>query len=253
LIPQRAENGVFSAQMRCEVNVMAHDFIPSREAELLNWSRNFREQISAAPGSFGLTPPQAAAYAALDDAYAAAFALARSPNTNSKANIVAKNSAKTALKAYARMLARLVRATPGVTNDQRGQLGLTVPDTDLTPVRRPSDPPVLMLRPSIGRVVRIRLRDKIAPTRRGKPPGVAGAAVFSCVAEMPLTRLADWSFEGNATRPLYEIDIDGGVPAGARVWIAAYWYNTRGKCGPLSSPIAIRVQDGVGRFGAAAA
>jgi hypothetical protein len=69
---------------------------------------------------------------------------------------------------------------------QRVQLGLTVVDEELTPVARPSDPPKLSLLPSFGRTVRVRLRDMSSPDRRGKPDGVAGAAVFSYVGEQPV-------------------------------------------------------------------
>ena len=224
---------------------MAHDFIPSREADLLDWSRNFRERINANPAQYGLTAAQASEYAALDDAYAEAYRLAHEPNTRTSVQITAKNEAKKAVTANARMLARIVRATPGISNTQRGELGLTVPDAELTPVPRPSDPPLLWLVPSADRVVRVRLRDKAAPTRRGKPPGVAGAAMLSCVADEPPARLADWTFHGNATRPTYAIQFDAQTPAGAKVWIAAYWYNTRGQSGPLSTPISVRMQDGI--------
>src|SRR5262245_13212331 len=120
-----------------------HDFIPARENELLAWTRNFRDQVSPDPGSFGLTAAQVADYAVLFDSFQAGFANACNPGTNSKSNIAAKNQAKAALKANARMLARIVRATPEVDNAQRSKLGLTVPDPHLTPVQVPSEPPLL--------------------------------------------------------------------------------------------------------------
>jgi hypothetical protein len=178
--------------------------------------------------------------------------LAQEPTTRTPVQIKKKNEAKKALKAGARMLARIVRATPGVTNAERAQLGLTVVDEELTPVARPSDPPKLSLRPSFGRTVRVRLRDMSSPDRRGRPDGVAGAAVFSYVGEQPSERMAEWTFQGNMTRPMFAIHLDSAVPAGARVWIAAMWYNTRGQCGPASAAKSIRVQDGVAKFQQAA-
>jgi hypothetical protein len=64
--------------------------------------------------------------------------------------------------------------------------------------------------------------------------------------------MAEWTFEGNMTRPVFAIDLDSAVPAGARVWIAAMWYNTRGQCGPVSAAKSVRVQDGVAKFQQAA-
>jgi hypothetical protein len=227
---------------------MPHDFLPERQAELLHWSRAFRQQIVAQPTMFGLTAEQAAWYATLDDAFAHELKLAREPTTRTPVQIKKKDEAKKALKAGARMLARIVRATPGITNTQRVQLGLTVRDEELTPAARPSSAPEVVLLPSSGRTVRVRVRDTAAPDRRGKPDGFAGAAVFSYVGDKPATRMADWTFEGNMTRPVFAIDFDSAVPAGARVWIAAMWYNTRGQTGPASDAKSVRVQDGVAKL-----
>jgi hypothetical protein len=235
-----------------------HDFLPSREADLLAWSANFDSQINSPPGpaQFGLTVAQANAYTALHHAFVAGYTAANNANTNSRATIGAKDDAKRALKASARMLARLIRATPGVTSDQRLQLGLTVPDRHLTPVARPSDPPIVIILPSIGRTIRIRLRDKESPTRRGKPPGIAGAAIMSCVARdddnsLP-ARQADWTFHGNATRHFFDVNFDSEVPAGAKIWIVASWYNTRGQLGPTSTPQCTRLGEGMAKFASAA-
>jgi vacuolar-type H+-ATPase catalytic subunit A/Vma1 len=102
---------------------MPHDFLPERQAELLNWSRAFRQQIVAQPTVFGLTAEQAAWYATLDDAFAHELKLAQEPTTRTPVQIKKKNEAKKALKAGARMLARIVRATPGVTNAAAGAVG----------------------------------------------------------------------------------------------------------------------------------
>jgi hypothetical protein len=184
-------------------------------------------------------------YTVLFDAFAAGYANARSPNANCKANIGAKNQAKAALKANARMLARIVRANPAVTNDQRAKLGLTVPDPHLTPVQEPSDPPLLHVMSTYGRVVRVRLRDKFAPTRRGKPPGIAGAAILSYTGQTTSARMSDWTYHGNATRTQFAVNIPSNVPPGAKVWIAAQWYNTRGERGPVSTATATYIGDGV--------
>lgn len=231
-----------------------HDFLPAREADLLAWSLNFNDLINTPPGPgiFGLTPAQATAYTALHDAYATAYTRAVNPSTNTRSSIVAKNDAKKALKAYARMLARLVRATPEVTNGQRGELGLTVPDPDLTPVQRPSDPPVVSILPSMGRTVRIRLRDKAEPMRKGKSPGVAGAAVLSYVGDEPPQRMAEWTFHGNATRRFFDVRFDVQVPPGAKAWIVAMWFNTRGEFGPASAMQCTRIGEGIGSFAMAA-
>jgi hypothetical protein len=223
-----------------------HDFLPSREADLLNWSANFRDQIVADPVQFGLTAAQAVQYTVLHDAFDIAYATAVSPQTNSRANIVVKNTAKAALKANARALARLVRATPGITNGQRSILGLNVPDRSPgTAVPVPEQSPLVEVVQVIGRTVRVRVRDRESLQRRGKPRGCAGAAVFSAVGDLPPAKFADWSFQATITRPVANVHFNPDVPAGSKVWIMAFWYNTRGARGPASTPMYTRVGDGV--------
>ena len=232
-----------------------HDFLPARDADLLNWSRNFDQQINTppGPGAFGISALQAAQYTVLHDAFAAGYANATNANLNSKAAIGAKNSAKKALKAEARKLARIVQATPSVTNDQRGKLGLTIADPHMTAIARPADPPIVSVLRSLGCIVRIRLRDKSSPDRLGRPPGTAGAVIMSYTAqpqgeprEMKApANMANWTFRGIATRRYFDVNFDADVPAGAKVWITAMWFNTRGQLSTPSTPQAVRVGEGV--------
>ena len=38
-----------------------------------------------------------------------------------------------------------------------------------------------------------------------------------------------WSFRGIATRPTMRVQPGPDVPAGARVWVTAVWFNARGR------------------------
>jgi len=231
---------------------MPHDWLPSKENELLLWSANFDARLNTPPGPgvYGVSNAMASAYTPLHQAFAAGHANATNATANSKANIIAKNHAKAALKSYARMLARLIRATPSVTNDMRGLLGLTIPDLHLTPAVVPDRAPIVSVMSTSGRIVRIKLWDPGVPSKRGHAPGIAGAAILSWAASSPAqtqpppTR-AGWTFHGNATRKHYEVCIDSHVPAGTKVWIAAMWYNPRGQLGPMSKPQITYIGEGV--------
>src|SRR5688572_13214418 len=157
------------------------DFFPSREADIVTWSINFKTKIVATPTVYGLTAPQATAYGTKHDAFVAAHQTANDPATRSPSAIVAKDVAKVNLAAEARMLARIIQAAPAVTAEQRSDLGLTVRDSDPSPIPPPAAAPEMDIISAVVRTVRVRLRDLANPTRRGKPDGVAGASVFSHV------------------------------------------------------------------------
>src|SRR3954467_1442839 len=105
---------------------MPLDFLPSREAELVTWIGTFRSLITSAPTTYGLTAGQATAYGTLATNFINAYNIARADATRSPSNIIAKDEAKHLLIANTRLLAGIVQAFPGTTNQMRSDLGLTV-------------------------------------------------------------------------------------------------------------------------------
>lgn len=223
---------------------MATEYIPSREAELVTWSNNFNARINATPAVYGLTAKQATAYGILHVAFVSAFQTANDPITRSPSNIIAKKMAMNALKQEARMLARIVQAWPGVTAEQRSELGLTVRNAGPTPIPVPTESPEMDVVSVSGHVVRIRLHASSSSSRRGKPAGVAGASVFSFVGETPSTDISEWKFEGNITRTNMDVVFSPEVAPGSKVWLAAFWFNPKLQSGPASSPMSTNVQFG---------
>src|SRR5689334_19287768 len=105
------------------------DFLPGREAQLVDWVSSFKALIVAQPQDYGLTVPLAAAYETLANSFIEAYRLANAPTTRSPSAIVRKRNTKLAIIANTRMLARIVHATPTVTDEQKRALGLTVRKT----------------------------------------------------------------------------------------------------------------------------
>ena len=90
----------------------------------------------------------------------------------------------------------------------------------------------------------------------GRPPGTAGAVVLSYTGQpgesSPPASIAAWTFRGIATRRTFDVNLDAEVPAGARVWIAAMWFNTRGQLGTPSTAQSVRAGDGIAKLRLAA-
>lgn len=219
---------------------MATEFFPTREAEVVTWSTNFKTKITATPTAYGLTAPQATAYGALHDTFVADYQTASNPDTRSPSAIIAKDQALFNLGANARMLARIVQASPAVTNAQKSDLGLTVRHAR-APIPAPSSAPDIDVVSVSGNTVRIRLHDAANPTRRGKPAGVAGAAIFSFVGAGAPTDESAWTFEGTATRTTLLIVFPPATPPGARVWFTARWFNPRQENGPAAVPVGTNI------------
>lgn len=238
-MPRELPQELKSAPYAVEKPIMAHDFIPRRDIDFAHWSARFSAQINANPDSFGLTAATAADYAALNDAWQSALAIALAPTTRTSPAIRAKDTARHNAQREARRLARIIQATSGVTNGQRVSLGLTVHDVELTPVPQPEQRPRVSAKLLYGSTLRITVIDP-GTARRGKPEGVAGATILTYVGDTPPANVRGW-MQTNTTRPRVDVTIQDVVP-GAKVWIAARWFNPRQQAGPVSNPVTTHVQ-----------
>ena len=98
-------------------------------SQLCNASQVFSDLINAAAVSYGLTVAQAADYKTLHDDYKAKFMLTEAPATRTSVTLIDRNNSASALRVKAAELARIVEATPTVTDGQRESLGLSVRKT----------------------------------------------------------------------------------------------------------------------------
>jgi hypothetical protein len=211
-------------------------FPQSREADLLAWSAQFFALITAQPTRYSLNAAQATAYGVLHDAFATARAAAIDTNTNSKANIEAKNTTKEALlygPGGAWQLVNIIQAAPATTNDMRVALNIRIPDVDPQPVPRPTEKPNIDLVSVSGYTITVRLHgDNVT----GKPANVKGASLFTFVGPMQPTELTNWTFQGNTTKNTATLSVPPTTPPGSRVWVTAFWFNNRMESGDPTMP-----------------
>jgi hypothetical protein len=118
---------------------MGKSFFTKTEADLYDGTLSFATKITATPTAYGLTAAQATTYTTLSNTFRTAYQVANDPVTRTKSTVQAKNDAKRVLKANASMLAKIVEATPTVTNQQRLDLGLFVRATP-SPIGPPGQP-----------------------------------------------------------------------------------------------------------------
>ncbi|HYE21360.1 MAG TPA: hypothetical protein VEA69_23135 [Tepidisphaeraceae bacterium] len=220
-------------------------FPPAAENPLIVSAANFGAKITAAPLLAGLTPLQATAFdTALSD-FTVAHTVANNPLTRSPANVVQKNIKKQVLVDLYRQLAGVAQRFPGMNNFIRADLGIPLRNPEPSPIGIPGSAPGLSVKAITWRTVRIHLQDQVNTSRRGKPDGVSGAAVFSHVGATPPAELADWHFEGNAGRTTVDVTFGPETPSGATVWLTAYWFNPRKQAGPNATPLPATLGGGV--------
>ncbi|HZZ44171.1 MAG TPA: hypothetical protein VFE58_14635 [Tepidisphaeraceae bacterium] len=221
---------------------MPKGFLPNTDSGLLAWSANFSSLINAAAASYGLTTALATAYGTLHSTYATCLAAA-DPAVRTRSTVASKNTARTALKNNARLLARLVEGTGSVTNAQKLALGLNVRAMP-SPIPAPGAAPGLDVVSVSAWTVRIKLHDLSSSAKRGKPPGVSGASIFSFVGASAPADIGSWQFEGNTGLTSIDVVFANTLAPGAKVWITAFWFNPRKQSGPMSTPVNTNLQGG---------
>jgi hypothetical protein len=208
---------------------------PSREADLLTFLSNFNSILVASGVSYGLTAGQVSGFTALFTAYETAL-VACEPDVRSKPAVVTKNLARDAVKTGAFNLAMILAVSSTVTPAQKLALGIT-PRATPTPIPTPSSAPAIEVVSAFNRTLRIRLHDAASGVRRGMPTGVSGVNVFSFVGATPPEDIGAWKFEGGSGKSLVDVNFDGELPAGTKVWLTAFWFNGRKKSGPATTPV----------------
>lgn len=218
----------------------ATDFIPPKDADLSAWATNFSTVITASPATYGLVAGQATTFATLKTAFVSALATATNPGTRTPAAIAAKDSARSAMVANARVLARIAQGTPGITPTQLSNAGLTVRNTVPTPIPAPTTKPVLGLERNLSQALVLRMRDESTPTSRAKPFGAVAAQVYASVGVAPPATPLDGTFKGPASRIPFQVDFDS-ADVGKTAYIYARWVTAKGLTGPWSDVLAVTV------------
>lgn len=218
------------------------DFIPPREADRVNWIKQFAVKIAAAATSIGLTSSQASAFQTLADNLDAAYLLTLNGDTRTPANLIAKHQAMDIAVTSARQLVRIVQAFPGTTDEMRRTLLITVP-TQRQPIPAPAISPTTEILSVDGHRVTAKIH---APgtTRRGLPEAVDGIAVFSFVGDECPTDPGKFKFESNTTKTTVVIQFPDSVLPGATVWITAMYFNERKMSGLAGTPVSTKINFG---------
>lgn len=227
---------------------MSRSFYLGNDAELYTGAQSFSTKITASAVSFGLTSALATQLATYTSGYVSAYDAALDPETRTRGNVAAKNTAKDLLRRYIADLAKIIIGTPSVTDAQIIDLGLNVR-------AMPQSIPAPGVRPGIdlisvsGKSVTVGIHDSASSSKRGKPEGCVLAKVYSFIGSTYPEDPAEWTYEGDCTRNRFVVSFPAAA-AGTQVWICAAWANAKAQAGPIAEPISAFLQYGIGAMAA---
>lgn len=207
-------------------------YIPTKDAELIQWGRNYSTLLSEDPARYGLAAPDALIVQTQFDIFNAAYELAVDYATRTKVTVADKDGEKLTFLQLARQYAAIIRANAGVSDEDKTALGLHIPDPTPTPIPPPTTYPLVAILLAGFGEMQLFIADQLTPDLKAKPAGVAGCLLFRKFAA---TRPADMTgalLHAVITRADTVLDTSD-VPSGNFVAFQGQWFNKKGQIGPL--------------------
>jgi hypothetical protein len=208
------------------------DYIPQPDGKFLEWVKFLFTYVEAHATAFGLDPRGFDDINALIATYEQAYEKAEDPNRG-KADVIAKNETRDALKKAVRQYVReYLTNNHLVTDEDRRHMALPVHDVKPTPAPIPTDMPVGEIDFSRRQQHGVHLKaGKL--TGKTKPPKVHGFEVWSKIGGDPPASDSDWTYVNFASRSPLVIDYPM-TDVGKTVYYRFRWVNTRNQPGPWS-------------------
>ena len=137
----------------------------------------------------------------------------------------------------------MIKASKGVDNQDKIQLGLHLDDPTKTPIPAPESAPMLNIRGAFSGEHVIEYADENTPTKRGKPAGVTQLELYVHVGAQPTVNWHEAEFVGVYTKnPIrYQLEPE---QAGQVATYFARWRTSKGLAGPMSLGVAMIVAFG---------
>jgi len=127
------------------------DFFPRREADLLEWLKNFSTVLEANASAWNIPAEVASDLTAKVNAYETSYVAAKGENST-KALVLEKNEKKEEAKAAVRSVKnKYIDHNEAVSNPDRERLGLPIRDRNPSPARKPTSRPLLEVVPTNNR------------------------------------------------------------------------------------------------------
>ena len=216
------------------------DYIPNADNKFNEWIVPLSDYLTANATSLGLTTDELTPLTAGVGAWKTAYAGHQTADAAASAAQTTKDNARDALEAVVRPLVQRLQVSPGVSDQQRGEMKIPVRATSRTRVSVPASRPMATVDTSRRLQHVIDFRDEGAPKLRGKPAGVAGCEIWEKVGAPAPADISEMRYLATDTRTPYLAQFTG-AQAGQTVTYWLRWVNTRGEKGPWSEPVTATI------------
>ena len=221
---------------------MPGDYVPGPDAEFDSWQQTWVTYAVANAAALGLDPIlDIPAIQAAQTAWDTDYDGHLTASAAAQAARAAKDGERATYVTLLRSFSQQIQKRSGTTDEQRGGLGITIPDTEPTPVPAPTTAPVLNI------VTSERLRHVVEASKTaleggalGKPTGVRGVQLWRKIGDPAPVDESDLEFVSEFTRTRMTLDYQM-AQGGLTVYYQARWVGTRGDTGPWGELVSATV------------
>ena len=218
------------------------DYIPRPDAEFDSWQTTWLTYAAANAAALGLDPLiDIPAIQAAQGSWDTDYDGHLTAQASAQAATAAKDAERATYVALLRSFSQQIQQRTGTTDEQRGGLGITIPDTIPSPVPVPTTAPVLNI------VTSERLRHVVEASKTaleggglGKPTGVRGVQLWRKIGDPAPASEAELEFVNEFTRTRMTLDYQM-TQGGETVYYQARWVGTRGDVGPWGELVSATV------------
>jgi hypothetical protein len=212
------------------------NFVNGTEEELLTGSANLAQRLLLGYAAYGVPEAVAEALEQAQAVYASTYQTSKDPASRTKPAILAKRAAKRVLQQAIRQVFYLAEAYPGLNDEKRAQLGMTIPKPreNVSPPDVRGDVDVVEL---VGNDVTVRVHS----AGSAMPRNVKLINAFVAVQETPPDAATQWQFQGSGTAKVQTLNLPASLPMGTTVWVIVQYANAKGESGPASIPVSVRL------------
>jgi hypothetical protein len=210
------------------------DYIPYRDADFIQWSKQFAQVCQERPGECGLSPEDVAKITEAKTSSGAAYAEHLRGKDAARGLKAAKDAERKDAERVFRTYSRIIQARPETTDALRALLGLPIPDRIRT---RQSPEAILQITPPMivteclpGGIILVHCGpNPLNEHENALPRGVRGMRLFARIGEGPESFLAE------VVRSPFPHPVPGGVPV--VVTYRAAYFDRAMRLGPLGQPV----------------
>jgi hypothetical protein len=218
---------------------MANDYVPRPDGNFDTWQANFVSYVSANMAALGLVAGDITPLTTAQTAWTTAYGGHTTAAAAAEAARQTKDDRRGDYEGVIRPLVRRLQAGPTVTDTQRQAMGVTVRDTQPTPVGPPTSRPVG--RVDSGQRLRhtVHFADEATPTSKAKPAGATGCEIWVKIGTAPVDP-AELTFLALDTNSPYVTEF-AGADGGKTAHYMLRWVNPRSEKGPWSETVSATI------------